>query len=995
MAKNTYGFKLGIEGEQQFKSKLTEVNKSMKVLSSDLKRVKSEFEGQDRSVSSLTATNDALKRSIEGQKEKIKLLTEALENAAENFGENDSRTKDWQIKLNEATAALNKMEHELNENEQELEELEKAEREAAEKTDKLGDEAEQTGNQAKKAGRKLVDMKEDAKGLKDGMDKAAAGIKKAALAIGAAIAAAGAAMVKTTVDAAEYADEILETADVTGMSTESIQAYTYAAELLDVEVGTITKSLAKNTKAMSEAANGSKKYTEAYAKLGVQVTDANGELRKSEDVFWDSIDALGAIENETERDALSMQLFGKSAQDLNPLIIKGSEAVKGYTDEAKRMGAVLDENTLESLGALDDDMQRLKQGFKAAKTQLGTVLLPELKKAAEWGIKKLQQFSKELQNPQSETRKLIDKLKECAKVSGSIVFTALKTVADVLLFLFKNIKIVVPVVGSLVTAFLILRAACSVHVAIAAIKTALDALPATATKAQASMTALSTAMSTNVIGAIAAAAAALAMLTVAIVGLCTSEKDTVKATPEFVQAAAKRAEAAAEEKEAAEKAAKAYWELIQKQSETAKASEQELEHVKKLTDELFTLADEKGKVKKADEARAKFILGELNNALGTEYELTNGQIKNYKKLKKSIYEAIEAKKAQIYLDAYEPAYREALQQRIELEKEQAGLKKRIAEQTQKCLDAEEALKNAKAFGATKDELYDLANAVVAEGNALAGLREEYKANEGVLIDYYGVITDYESASTELLKGNTAKTIEILDNRASAFVKATDLVNKTADEQKKILFNQYETMYERANMLEEKLRAGIYGVTQEMVDDAKAMAKAAGEEYEAVGGTMRLTAEFVGAQLVNGMAHGINERSSYLNKAMRNVVKASINAAKAEAQIASPSRKMRREVGFQIGRGAELGIMDSTGGIKAAVVNQMRAVQAVYRSHAPVPQIGDMSNSLRSGFSSLVAPRTRTAAAAPVTNINVYARDLSQAQVDYLITRVNLALGAEV
>ena len=97
---------------------------------------------------------------------------------------------------------------------------------------------------------------------------------------------------------------------------------------------------------MTSAADGSESYANAYARLGVSVTNADGSLRNSEDVYWDVIDALGNVQNETERDALSMQLFGKSAQDLNPLIAQGSEGIAALTDEAKKMGAVMPRGSL-------------------------------------------------------------------------------------------------------------------------------------------------------------------------------------------------------------------------------------------------------------------------------------------------------------------------------------------------------------------------------------------------------------------------------------------------------------------------------------------------------------------------------------------------------------------------------------------------------------------------------------------------------------------------
>jgi hypothetical protein len=151
--------------------------------------------------------------------------------------------------------------------------------------------------------------------------------------------------------------------------------------------------MAKNVKSMSNAAEGSKAYSEAYDHLGVSVTNTDGSLRNSEDVYWDAIDALGQMANETERDALAMQLFGKSAQDLNPLIAEGSKGIAALTDEAKRMGAVLSEETIEKFSAFDDSVQRLKQGAEAAQRVMGTVLLPQLQTLADDGVSLLGDFT--------------------------------------------------------------------------------------------------------------------------------------------------------------------------------------------------------------------------------------------------------------------------------------------------------------------------------------------------------------------------------------------------------------------------------------------------------------------------------------------------------------------------------------------------------------------------------------------------------------------------
>jgi len=385
MADN-FGLKIGVEGEKEFKKALSDINQSFKVLGSEMKLVESEFGKNENSVQSLTSKNEVLTKQIDAQKDKIEMLRKALENASDSFGENDRRTQQWAVQLNNAQAELNGMERELKDNEKALDNVADNFDDAEKQADQFGDELEKTGKEADSSGGKFEKLGSVVKGI-----GAAMGVAFAA--IGTAAISAGKALVDMTVEAAAYADEMLTQSTVTGMSVESLQAYSYAADLVDVSLDTLTGSMAKNVKSMSSAADGSAAYADAYARLGVSVTDANGNLRDSEDVYWEVIDALGGVSNETERDALAMQLFGKSAQDLNPLIAQGSEGIAALTDEAKRMGAVLSEESIEKLGAFDDSVQRLKQGSEAAKRVMGTVLLPQLQTLADEGTALLGDFT--------------------------------------------------------------------------------------------------------------------------------------------------------------------------------------------------------------------------------------------------------------------------------------------------------------------------------------------------------------------------------------------------------------------------------------------------------------------------------------------------------------------------------------------------------------------------------------------------------------------------
>lgn len=400
MADN-FGLKIGVEGEKEFKNALRDINQSFKVLGSEMNLVSSQFDKQDKSIQALTSRNQVLNKEIDTQKDKISTLEKALSNAATSFGENDKRTQAWQIQLNNANADLNKMQRELNDNNKALDTTGKEFNEAEKQADEFGKEVKKSAEQADDAGIRF----EKLGGILKGVGKA---FGAAIVGIGVAAVGAGKSLVDMTVGASQYADELLTMSTVTGMSTESLQAYKYAAELVDVSMETLTGTMAKQVKSMSNARDGSSKFAEAYSKLGISVADSNGELRNSDTVYWETIDALGSIANETERDALAMQIFGKSAQELNPLIAQGSKGIAELTEEAKKMGAVMSDDSLIALGAFDDSVQRLKSGAGAAKNMLGMVLLPQLQILADDGVSLIGDFTRGLSEAGGDWNKISD-----------------------------------------------------------------------------------------------------------------------------------------------------------------------------------------------------------------------------------------------------------------------------------------------------------------------------------------------------------------------------------------------------------------------------------------------------------------------------------------------------------------------------------------------------------------------------------------------------------
>lgn len=190
------------------------------------------------------------------------------------------------------------------------------------------------------------------------------------------------ALATLAVKAGQTADDLNTMASVTGLSTKQLQEFAYASELIDVSTDTLSGSLKKLTMNMNSAKDGTGTQAEAFKKLGINIKDAQGNLRNNNEVFNETIRALGGIANETERDALAMEIFGKSATELNPLIEGGIDTLDEMGKKANELGLILSQEALDGANAFNDQLDILKangkQTFQVIGTEIATQLAPAM-----------------------------------------------------------------------------------------------------------------------------------------------------------------------------------------------------------------------------------------------------------------------------------------------------------------------------------------------------------------------------------------------------------------------------------------------------------------------------------------------------------------------------------------------------------------------------------------------------------------------------------------
>ncbi len=357
-----------LSGEKEYKQAISEIGSGMNVLNSEMRKVQAAYAGNADSVEALNAKNDVLERKISTQTEKIEYLRAALQQSAEKYGEADKRTMQWQASLNNAEAELNNLNNQVDENNQKIEESGK----------EMGNLGDVVNGLTSKFGIQLPDGMKQSVNQMGKLDTQSLALAGGFAAVAAAITKAEKALISMTKEAASSADDILTLSSVTGMTTDSVQELNYMADLTDVSMDRIKDSLKETTNKMQEAAAGTGDAYEAYKQLGVEITNADGSMRSAEDVFYDTIDALGNITNQAERDALAMDLMSESAQELNPLIELGSQKMQEYAQEAHDMGYVLGEDALTSLQAVDDAYSRLQKTQEGVKNQLAAEFAPYL-----------------------------------------------------------------------------------------------------------------------------------------------------------------------------------------------------------------------------------------------------------------------------------------------------------------------------------------------------------------------------------------------------------------------------------------------------------------------------------------------------------------------------------------------------------------------------------------------------------------------------------------
>ena len=234
-----------------------------------------------------------------------------------------------------------------------------------------------------KANKNIDDTTKKGKDAGSKVGSAFSTIAKGAAAMGAGVvagaSAVGTAAYKMATDVADTAGAIDDAAKKVGTTAEEYQKWAYAAKLGGMETSKLEALMVKQQKAFSDAKDGSKSMSEAYQRLGVDIS----KIGNSGDAFNEVIAKLADMEDETTRNALANDIFGKSYADLAPLLAEGSEGIAAWKQECEDLGGVMSGDMVEAGAGLGDSIDRVKTAFMGIFNSIGSAVIPVIQKFAD------------------------------------------------------------------------------------------------------------------------------------------------------------------------------------------------------------------------------------------------------------------------------------------------------------------------------------------------------------------------------------------------------------------------------------------------------------------------------------------------------------------------------------------------------------------------------------------------------------------------------------
>lgn len=700
-----------------------------------------------------------------------------------------------------------------------------------------------------------------------------------------------------------------------------------ADDVADKGLKVVTAAAAAAVAALTAAAEATREYRTNMAKLNVAFTDNGHSAQEAADAYHELVGVLGESDQAVEA-ANHLAKLTDNARDLaawtgdilpgvfatfgDSLPIEGlTEAanetakvgqVTGPLADALNWAGVSEDKFNEALAACSDEQERqalitgtLSGLYKSAAAQYKRTNAEVIRanKANDAWTASLAQSGKVMEPIVTDVKELGVELLQSAdqpirRISKYIRSTLLPTLEKVSKWTLRNGPQIIGVTTGLATAM------GTYKVGAAAAKIATSDLTKVILGAEKAQKLLNLTTAATPWGLAIAGAAAV------VAGLAALSDAQARAA-ESVSALSAEEQSLCD---SARDAAAAFAEQQAAVQESMNGITSQFDHTEALASELMRLAGASGEVREADRARAAFILGELNDALGTEYRMVGGQIQAYSDLKASVQELIATKRAEALLSVNEDAYKNALANHQAYYNALTLAEKDYRAQMELTVEAVERNLKARESGSRQDQIN--AENALREAQRIEELRRQAWLQSAA--DFGACKAEeqkYEAAAMAAMSGNYERVEQILADTSYAYDAMADAVGESLSKSTSAMARSATAADVYARYLRTNFENGVAGFTEPMVLEAE---QAADELWKKLGTAPSKALKF-GQDVGDGMVKGMESKRKSVYDTAESIANGMFRRLRAVTQTHSPSRKMEG-VFRDIWAGAEVGTKKS-------------------------------------------------------------------------------------
>lgn len=398
-----FGGAVKLTGANEYKKALSDITQNLKVVSAEMKATSSSFDAGDKSEQELIEASNELNKTLETQRSALAVLKselnsmtseytnnkakheellgqydsekEKLENIRKSLGEASSEYQSQKKVVDELGQEVDKSANSIAGQEKALNNMriqtanaETAINQTASALDNLGDSAEESGEDAQKSTDGFTVMKGVLTNLATQViNSVIDGLKNL-----------GAECVSLVNQVGELGDEIDKESQKLGLSSDTYQELAYAMDRSGTSIDVVKRGIMSINTALANTENGVEGASEKFDALGISLENADGSLKSSEQVLLESIDALALMEDETQRNKLANDLFGRSYMELAPLLNTGSQGIQDLMNEAEEYGMVMGEDAVKASASYEDSLTKMQGTMQGLKNNVVSSFLPSL-----------------------------------------------------------------------------------------------------------------------------------------------------------------------------------------------------------------------------------------------------------------------------------------------------------------------------------------------------------------------------------------------------------------------------------------------------------------------------------------------------------------------------------------------------------------------------------------------------------------------------------------